>query len=116
MDDLVILSKFSLSCILILGIRRDIENDITRLARSHSLPLSIQVLAALCFFAAENFLPVTAELHGKRKASISRIVRDMSISLVKRVQNILNYPTMRLQSTIPCLISKDYVGFQMFQT
>lgn len=80
MDDLEILSKFSLPRILILGIRWDIENDITRLARSHSLPLSIQVQAALIFFAAENFLPVTADLHGKSKASISRIV--------KRVQNI----------------------------
>lgn len=88
MDDLEILSKFSLPRILILGIRWDIENDITRLARSHSLPLSIQVQAALSFFAAENFLPVTADLHGKNKASISRIVRDVSISLVKRVQNI----------------------------
>lgn len=88
MDDLEILSKFSLPCILILGIRRGIENDITRLARSHPLPLSIQVLAALRFFAAENFLPVTADLHGKSKASISRIVRDVSISLVKKVQNI----------------------------
>lgn len=117
MGDLQILSKFRLPRILILGICREIENDITRLTRSNSLPPSIQVMAALrCFvffFAAGSFLPVTADLQGISKASISRIVRVVSISLVKRVQNILNYPTMRLQYQIPCLISQEYVGFQM---
>lgn len=93
MDDIEIISKFRLPRHLILGLCREIENDITRpTRRSHSLPPSLQVMAALRFFATGNFQTVTADLHGISKASISRIVRDVSISLVKRSPSYIKLP------------------------
>lgn len=98
MDDIEIISKFRLPRHLILGICREIENDITRLT------LSLQVMAALRFFA-------TGDLHGISKATISRILRDVSISLVKRSPSYFRLPNNL--TAIPCLISQEYLVFQM---
>ncbi|XP_062581489.1 putative nuclease HARBI1 [Saccostrea cucullata] len=65
MDDREIISKFRLPRHLILDICQMIQNDITRpTRRSHALPPSLQLMAALRFFATGNFQTVTADLHG----------------------------------------------------
>lgn len=78
---------------MILGVCREIENDITGpTRRSHSLTPSLQVIAASRFFATGNFQTVTADLHGISKASTSRIARDVFISLVKRSPRYIKLP------------------------
>ncbi|XP_061190020.1 putative nuclease HARBI1 [Saccostrea echinata] len=94
MDDHEIISKFRLPRHLIQGIYGEIENH-TRwpTGRSHSLPPSLQVMAALRFLATGSFQTVTAELHGISKASISGNVRDVPESLVKISPRYIKMPT-----------------------
>lgn len=76
----VILYQFIFPRHLILGIYKDIENNI--IIRTHSL--STPPLGQGCFML--SFQTVTDDLHAEREASVSRIVRDVCVSLVKVVQ------------------------------
>ncbi len=62
--------------------------------------MSLQVLAALRFYATGSFLAVTGDVHNISKSSVSRIVRDVSISLSRQAPTYINLPQQNIHTTM----------------
>ena len=61
--------------------------------RSHSIPATLQVLAALRYYATGSFQQVVADLAGLSQPSISRIVTKTSRALAQRANLYIKFPT-----------------------
>lgn len=94
MDERELISKYRLTRNVIVELCQLLEPHVRRVtARSQSLPVSLQVLVALRFFATGSFQAVNGDVHNISKASVCRVVRDISNAL--------------------CLHSKRYIGYDM---
>ena len=78
---------------MIFDLCEPVEADIERpIVRSHSLPVSLQVLVALRFFASGSFQISNGDMHNISKVSVCRIVRDVSNSLCTKGQRYVKFP------------------------
>lgn len=60
--------------------------------RSHSIPVELQVLSALRFYASGSFQNVIGDVFGLSQPSISRCISDVTDALVRRINQYINFP------------------------
>ena len=78
-DDIDIISKYRLSRPLILNLCQMFQNDLQRpTMRSHTFPVSLQIMVALRFYATGSFQQVNADEHNISKGSVSNITKDVT--------------------------------------
>lgn len=71
-----------------------IEDDIRPLTnRNHAISAEEQLLVALRFYASGSFLQVIGDTFGYDKATVSRIVRRVSLALAEKRDNFIKFPT-----------------------
>ena len=71
-----------------------LSNDLKRKTRRSSpLPVVTQIMAALRFFASGSFQMVVGGTLGVSQSSVSRVVRDVSNALCRRVRQFKKFPT-----------------------
>ena len=61
--------------------------------RSHAIFTEQPLLIALRFFASGSFLQVIGDTHGYDKATVSRIVRKVSLALANKHEQWSKFPT-----------------------
>ena len=93
-------------------IARLIEDEVRRLTRrNHAISTEQQLLIALRFFASGSFLQVIGDTHGYDKATVSRIVRKVSLALANKHEQWIKFPTtMEDKNTIRAGMH-DIAGF-----
>lgn len=69
----------------------NLKDDLQR--RNHALSPTLQVLAALRFFASGSFLQIIGDTIGLPKSTVSRIATDVSKALVNKQEEFINFPT-----------------------
>ena len=73
---------------------RLIEDEVRPITkRNHSVSTEEQLVIALRFFASGSFLQVIGYTHGYDKATVSRIVRRVSLVLANKHQLWIKFPT-----------------------
>ena len=70
-----------------------LENDLQRPTRNHALSLTLQILVALRFFVSGSFLQVIGDTFGLTKSSVSRVVRDVSLTLAQKQNEFILWPS-----------------------
>lgn len=92
-DDDGLLRKYSMDRNSIFEICDVLERDLARPARrSGALPVSLQVIVELRYYATGSFQSVLADGHGISTMSVSRCVRDVSFCISQRMQDHIKYP------------------------
>ena len=72
----------------------NLKDDLQRQTRrNHALSPTLQVLAALRFFASGSFLQIIGDTIGLPKSTVSRIATDVSKALVNKQEEFINFPT-----------------------
>ena len=95
-DDVDIIKRYRLSRPLILQLCDIVRDDICRLTnRSSPLPVPLQVMVALRFYATGSFQTVIGDIHNVSKASVSRIVNGVSGAIARKSQHFISMPTNR---------------------
>ena len=61
--------------------------------RNQAISTEQKLLIALRFFASGSFLQVIGDTHGYDKASVSRIVRKVSLALANKHEQWIKFPT-----------------------
>jgi len=94
MDDDELISRYRLSRQCILEVCDWLSADLKRpTARSHSLPVSTQVLVALRYYATGSMQRVAGDLHGISQPSVSRCIFAVSTSITSVAQSLIYFPT-----------------------
>ncbi|XP_041346722.1 putative nuclease HARBI1 [Gigantopelta aegis] len=89
MNDVELQNKYRLDRDGILYPCNKLQLDLERSTRrSGALPLSLQVIAALRYFATGSFQAVTGDVHGLSRFSVSRCVHTVSRSIVNKLMKI----------------------------
>ena len=71
-----------------------LSDDLKRVTRRSSpLPVVLQIMAALRFFASGSFQMVVGGTLGVSQSSISRVVRDVINALCRRARQFVKFPT-----------------------
>ncbi|XP_061170751.1 putative nuclease HARBI1 [Saccostrea echinata] len=88
LDDEAIIRRYRLSRPLIHDLCEQFQNELQRpTMRSHALPVSLQVMVALRFYATGRFQAVVGDVHNISRPSVCKLVKDMTQCLVN-VANI----------------------------
>ena len=97
-----LIKRYRFSRESILFIARLIEDEVRPLTRgNHAISTEQQLLIALRFFASGSFLQVIGDTHGYDKATVSRIVRKVSLALANKHEQWIQFPTtMEEKNTI----------------
>ena len=93
MDDSELIERYRMdrqSLLELCGVLNDDLEHPTH--RSHAIPVSLQVLSALRFYAKGNFQSETADLHGLSRMSVSTCVRATTNALVNKLPQYISYP------------------------
>ena len=91
-EELVKRYRFGRDSLLFLA--RLIEDEVRPIAkRNHSVSTEEQLVVALRFYASGSFLQVIGDTHGYDKATVSRIVRRVSLALANKHQLWIKFPT-----------------------
>ena len=69
------------------------EDLIRSTMRNHSLAPEIQILIALRFFASGSFLQVIGDTFGVDKSTVSRVVRDVCLSITNKQEQFIRWPS-----------------------
>lgn len=84
LNDDAVVSKYRLSRPLIINLCNMFGDRLQRpTARSRALPVSLQVMVALRFYATGSFQAVIGDVHNISRASVSRVISDMNQCLVQ---------------------------------
>lgn len=93
LTDEEIRQRYRLTRPLIEHLCATLNDDLERpTRRCQSLPVSLQVMIALRYFATGNFLSVTGDIHGVHKMSVSRCIHTVSAALCRRINDYVNFP------------------------
>lgn len=93
LDDQDLISLYRLSRDAILEVCGILDRHLQRpTQRSHSLPVFLQVLVALKFYASGSFLQTIGHLHRISKASVSRCIKNVSLALSLHCQDYIKFP------------------------
>ena len=97
-----LIKRYRFSRESILFIARLIEDEVRPLTRrNQAISTEQQLLIALRFFASGSFLQVIGDTHGYDKATVSRIVRKVSLALANKHEQWIQFPTtMEEKNTI----------------
>ncbi|XP_062579744.1 putative nuclease HARBI1 [Saccostrea cucullata] len=88
LDDDAIIRRYRLSRPIIHDLCEQFQNELQRpTMRSHALPVSLQVMVALRFYATGSFQAVVGDVHNISRPSVFKVVKDMTQCLVN-VANI----------------------------
>ena len=91
-----IIQRYRLTRQLILQVCDMVRDDIERPTnRSSPLPVSLQVMVALRFYATGTFQSVVGDIHMISKASVSRTVHAVSGAIARKCQEFISMPTSR---------------------
>ncbi|CAC5421210.1 HARBI1 [Mytilus coruscus] len=94
LDDFDIIRRYRLSRPMIIDLCRRFDNDLHKpTMRSRALPVSLQIMAALRFFATGSFQLVNADVHNISRSSVSRCVRNVTQCLVNVCNQHIIMPT-----------------------
>ena len=101
-SDEELLRRFRFGRESMLFIARLIEDEVRPLTRrNHAISTEQQLLIALRFFASGSFLQVISDTHGYDKATVSGIVRKVSLALASKHEEFIKFPTtMEEKNTI----------------
>ena len=78
----------------LLFIARLIEDEVRPMTqRNRAISTEEQLVIALRFFASGSFLQVIGDTHGYDKATVSRIVRRVSLALANKHETWVKFPT-----------------------
>ena len=70
-----------------------IEDEVRPLTkRNHAISTEQQLVIAVRFFPSGSFLQVIGDTHGYDKATVSRIVRRVSLALANKHEQWIKYP------------------------
>jgi hypothetical protein len=84
LDKDAILSKYRLSRPLIFSLCNIVSDRLQRpTTRSRALPVSLQVMIALRFYATGSFQAVIGDVHNISRSSVSRVIADMNECLLR---------------------------------
>ena len=73
-----------------------VRDDIDRAThRSSPLPVSLQVMVALRFYATGAFQTVIGDIHNISKASVSRTIYNVSGAIARKCHQFISMPTSR---------------------
>ena len=93
-SDEELLHRFRFGRESLLFIARLIEDEVRPLTRrNHAISTEQQLLIALRFFASGSFRQVIGDTHGYDKATVSRIVRKVSLALANKHEQWIKFPT-----------------------
>lgn len=92
LDDDEVICRYRLPRQSIIDLCEALADDLDRATnRSHSLPTSTQVMAALQYFATGSFQRVDGDLHGISQPSVSRCVNAVSTALCRRASTYIKF-------------------------
>ncbi|KAK0150631.1 putative nuclease HARBI1 [Merluccius polli] len=112
LPDHVLIRQYRLSRPAIVFLADNLSNDLKReTRRSTPLPVVLQIMAALRFYASGSFQMVVGGTLGVSQSSISRVVRDVSNALCRRARQFIKFPATNEE----CIRTKqqlfDIAGF-----
>jgi hypothetical protein len=97
-DDADIISKYRLSRPLILNLCQMFQNYLQRpTMRPHAVPVSLQIMVALRFYATGSFQQVNADVHNISNGSVSNITKDVTQCLNSICRQYIKIPTDRAE-------------------
>ena len=79
--------------------------------RNHSISTEEQLVIALRFFASGSFLQVIGDTHGYDKATVSRIVRRVSLAIANKHEQWIKFPTTMAEKNKIRAGMYDIAGF-----
>lgn len=94
LPDHVLVRQYRLPRRAILFLADLLKDDLQRnTRRSSPIPVALQIMVALRFFASGTFQMVLGGTVGVSQSSVSRIVRDVSNALGRRAGQFIKFPT-----------------------
>ncbi|XP_052797610.1 putative nuclease HARBI1 [Mya arenaria] len=112
MNDHEIIKKYRLDRDAILEICAQTQQHLVRpTSRSQSLPVCLQVLVALRYYATGSFQSVLADGHGISIRSVSRSIHAVSKALTRQVPRQIKFPTTRAELKRTKQLFHDISGF-----
>ncbi|XP_060594735.1 putative nuclease HARBI1 [Ruditapes philippinarum] len=101
MDDVDLIKKYRMNRNAIYDLCEALNNDLSRpTKRSNALPVSLQVLMALRYYATGSFQSVVGDGYSVSSMSVSRCVRDVSYFITRRLQNEIKFPLLGEQQRL----------------
>ncbi|XP_060556908.1 putative nuclease HARBI1 [Ruditapes philippinarum] len=101
MDDVDLIKKYRMNRNAIYDLCEALNNDLSRpTKRSNALPVSLQVLMALRYYATGSFQSVVGDGYSVSSMSVSRCVRDVSYFITRRLQNEIKFPLLDEQQRL----------------
>ncbi|XP_060083823.1 putative nuclease HARBI1 [Ylistrum balloti] len=93
LSDQAIVNDYRLDRESIFEICNLLQNDISRITRrSRALPVSLQTMVALRYYASGSYMSVIGDAHGVSKMAVSRAVRDVSLILSRHARTYIKFP------------------------
>ena len=93
MEDGDIIGRYRLNRQSIVELCNELENDIQKPTRQNqSLPVSLQILIALRFYASGSFQAVVGDIHGVHQTTVSAIIRNVTSCIARRAHNYIKFP------------------------
>jgi hypothetical protein len=98
MRDDELIARYRLDRASIIELCRDLDIYLKRLTkRSNSLPVSLQVLIALRYYATGTFLSMVGDGHSVGKMSSSRSIHRVTSALLRQTHRHISFPTTALE-------------------
>ncbi|XP_062572274.1 putative nuclease HARBI1 [Saccostrea cucullata] len=93
LDDESIVSKYRLTRPMIHNLCAMFERDLHRpTMRSRSLPVSLQIMVALLFYASGSFQEVVADIHNISRQSTGNAIEDVTNCLIEISKHNIKMP------------------------
>lgn len=93
LDDEAIIARFRLSRACIFDLCQELQDHLQHpTQRSHALPVSMQLLAALRYYGTGTFLRGVGDTLGISKMTVSYCIRDVSMALSTLSARYINFP------------------------
>ncbi|XP_033759136.1 putative nuclease HARBI1 [Pecten maximus] len=89
-----------------------LQNNLIRTTkRNMALPVSLQAMIALRYYASGSYMSVIGDAHGVSKMTVSRAIRDVSLILSNHARSYIKFPlTNREQAKI----KQDFFAIRAF--
>jgi hypothetical protein len=112
LDDQSFIESYRLSKEAVLDLCGDLREDLQhQTARSRALPVTLQVTAALKYYASGMFLRGVGEVLGLGRMTVSHCIRDVSRALSLHSQRYINFPVTLQEQQITKTGFNDRYGF-----
>ncbi|XP_033731472.1 putative nuclease HARBI1 [Pecten maximus] len=92
-SDEAIISSYRLDRQTIFELCNDLNMELSRATmRNRALPVSLQVMIALRYYASGSYMSVIGDAHGVSKMAVSRAVKTLSFTLARQNQQYIRFP------------------------